>query len=46
MSFQFVAFSGNNSERTRRSGNGGMVLVKNWSGNATGPVEFEGIEIV
>jgi len=46
MSFQFVAFSRYNSERARRSGNNGMILVNNWSGNATRPIEFEGIDIV
>jgi len=44
--FQFVAFSRYDSERARRSSNHGMVLAKNWSGNATRPIEFEGIDIV
>jgi hypothetical protein len=46
VSFEFVAFSANNSERARRSNGGVVVLVKNWSGNGTRPIEFEGIDIV
>jgi hypothetical protein len=49
VSFEFVAFSANNSERARSSssnGGGGVVLVKNWSGNGTRPIKFEGIDIV
>jgi hypothetical protein len=49
VSFEFVAFSANNSERARRrssNGGGGVVLVKNWSGNGIRPIEFERIDIV
>ena len=50
VSFYFVAFSAYNSERARRrrssSNGGGVVLVSNWSGNGTRPIEFEGIDIV